>query len=164
MCGIVLLCFFSSRRRHTRCALVTGVQTCALPILMLLEGSVGIDSAREGDERRLLRLVPGQRASYAPTTRSWTVATVDPVALTSWSQGFHVFGATPLNKAIAEINRYSAVKLKLANPALGKLPLSGSLKLGDGQAVAQALPYVLPVRVTAQADALLSSEEHTFEL
>src|SRR3546814_8701558 len=25
--------FFSSRRRHTRCALVTGVQTCALPIL-----------------------------------------------------------------------------------------------------------------------------------
>src|SRR3546814_12770403 len=26
------LCCFSSRRRHTRCALVTGVQTCALPI------------------------------------------------------------------------------------------------------------------------------------
>src|SRR3546814_11153413 len=31
---VVYLCFFffSSRRRHTRCALVTGVQTCALPI------------------------------------------------------------------------------------------------------------------------------------
>src|SRR3546814_8855697 len=33
---VVCLCcvcfFFSSRRRHTRCALVTGVQTCALPI------------------------------------------------------------------------------------------------------------------------------------
>src|SRR3546814_20300097 len=29
----VVCCFFvSSRRRHTRCALVTGVQTCALPI------------------------------------------------------------------------------------------------------------------------------------
>src|SRR3546814_5175126 len=28
----VYLSFFSSRRRHTRCALVTGVQTCALPI------------------------------------------------------------------------------------------------------------------------------------
>src|SRR3546814_6629685 len=28
--------FFSSRRRHTRCALVTGVQTCALPIYWLL--------------------------------------------------------------------------------------------------------------------------------
>src|SRR3546814_16573135 len=29
---MVLFFFFSSRRRHTRCALVTGVQTCALPI------------------------------------------------------------------------------------------------------------------------------------
>src|SRR3546814_4918775 len=29
---MVLLFFFSSRRRHTSCALVTGVQTCALPI------------------------------------------------------------------------------------------------------------------------------------
>src|SRR3546814_2623782 len=28
--------FFSSRRRHTRCALVTGVQTCALPIYPLV--------------------------------------------------------------------------------------------------------------------------------
>src|SRR3546814_11454681 len=27
--------FFSSRRRHTRCALVTGVQTCALPIFIV---------------------------------------------------------------------------------------------------------------------------------
>src|SRR3546814_9049535 len=27
--------FFSSRRRHTRCALVTGVQTCALPIYVI---------------------------------------------------------------------------------------------------------------------------------
>src|SRR3546814_4488568 len=34
MCMYVCLLFFffSSRRRHTRCALVTGVQTCALPI------------------------------------------------------------------------------------------------------------------------------------
>src|SRR3546814_15924380 len=31
--AIVLMFFFSSRRRHTSCALVTGVQTCALPIL-----------------------------------------------------------------------------------------------------------------------------------
>src|SRR3546814_6826885 len=33
VCLFILFCFFfSSRRRHTRCALVTGVQTCALPI------------------------------------------------------------------------------------------------------------------------------------
>src|SRR3546814_18817399 len=31
-CVVLHFVFFSSRRRHTRCALVTGVQTCALPI------------------------------------------------------------------------------------------------------------------------------------
>src|SRR3546814_18932609 len=36
MLCFVLFVFFSSRRRHTRCALVTGVQTCALPIFFAL--------------------------------------------------------------------------------------------------------------------------------
>src|SRR3546814_3367821 len=35
--------FFSSRRRHTRCALVTGVQTCALPISLL---TIGLNDRR----------------------------------------------------------------------------------------------------------------------
>src|SRR3546814_16894095 len=47
--------FFSSRRRHTRCALVTGVQTCALPICMRmlladrrLEARLGMAGDRPG--------------------------------------------------------------------------------------------------------------------
>src|SRR3546814_3977483 len=36
-------CYFSSRRRHTRCALVTGVQTCALPICASL--AIALDAA-----------------------------------------------------------------------------------------------------------------------
>src|SRR3546814_18276840 len=39
--------FFSSRRRHTRCALVTGVQTCALPISTL---------ARSGMSQRVIAI------------------------------------------------------------------------------------------------------------
>src|SRR3546814_7697362 len=54
--SIFLLFFFSSRRRHTRCALVTGVQTCALPIFVSakpgnrFEGhvSAGYDFERDG--------------------------------------------------------------------------------------------------------------------
>src|SRR3546814_4524524 len=33
--ALYFIFFFSSRRRHTRCALVTGVQTCALPIYLI---------------------------------------------------------------------------------------------------------------------------------
>src|SRR3546814_9698757 len=45
--------FFSSGRRHTRCALVTGVQTCALPILALALGGADL---LEDDLLRGLRL------------------------------------------------------------------------------------------------------------
>src|SRR3546814_9422590 len=45
--------FFSSRRRHTRCALVTGVQTCALPIL--IQSNV-IDAAYRHGAKKLLFL------------------------------------------------------------------------------------------------------------
>src|SRR3546814_4258956 len=38
--------FFASRRRHTRCALVTGVQTCALPIFHRRAFASGADSYR----------------------------------------------------------------------------------------------------------------------
>src|SRR3546814_8313853 len=49
-CIMCVRVFFSSRRRHTRCALVTGVQTCALPISPFAP------------------VVPGKRASIAATS------------------------------------------------------------------------------------------------
>src|SRR3546814_3833821 len=50
---VVFFVVFSSRRRHTRCALVTGVQTCALPISPI--------SVRHGDRRTR----PSRRPSAA---------------------------------------------------------------------------------------------------
>src|SRR3546814_19904158 len=38
--SLLFVFFFSSRGRHTRCALVTGVQTCALPIWPASDGAV----------------------------------------------------------------------------------------------------------------------------
>src|SRR3546814_8963410 len=46
----VIFCF-SSRRRHTRCALVTGVQTCALPISEDLRQARAIRRGAIGLER-----------------------------------------------------------------------------------------------------------------
>src|SRR3546814_3585476 len=50
---IFLFFFFSSRRRHTRCALVTGVQTCALPIFRLR------GYQRQEDENRMTEVGEG---------------------------------------------------------------------------------------------------------
>src|SRR3546814_2917108 len=66
LCGLMLcllfsvfIFFFSSRRRHTRCALVTGVQTCALPICGSDQwGNIvnGVELGRRIDNRALYGL------------------------------------------------------------------------------------------------------------
>src|SRR3546814_6580583 len=68
--------FFSSRRRHTRCALVTGVQTCALPIfldpavLMLWRPNMQGDTALEiesGGKKTTVAIVDGANFRKWPT-------------------------------------------------------------------------------------------------
>src|SRR3546814_10651428 len=63
--------FFSSRRRHTRCALVTGVQTCALPIFpfpLNLRSSSRCETPARRDGRRNARWP--RRPPPAPRGRS----------------------------------------------------------------------------------------------
>src|SRR3546814_3231375 len=57
--------FFSSRRRHTRCALVTGVQTCALPISGTQAVPLPLRLSR-GPGSEEIRPLPSVRRSAAP--------------------------------------------------------------------------------------------------
>src|SRR3546814_12042069 len=55
--SIACVFFFSSRRRHTRCALVTGVQTCALPIF----GHIDLDTLSLGEGGRFSVILSAER-------------------------------------------------------------------------------------------------------
>src|SRR3546814_1706875 len=68
--NVVILCvgivfFFSIRRRHTRCALVTGVQTFALPIC---ESAYNAYTSKEFPPVLLARLRSRIRTSYMNAT------------------------------------------------------------------------------------------------
>src|SRR3546814_13843725 len=65
--------FFSSRRRHTRCALVTGVQTCALPISLIAD--LKQSTKLFMDETRAPVLDPGRRKTK--TGYFWALARDD---------------------------------------------------------------------------------------
>src|SRR3546814_7083883 len=76
--------FFSSRRRHTRCALVTGVQTCALPIFQqatALEADRGqlVDLRGSSDYRKAH--VAGARWSIRPRLGRLALDPTQPVYL-----------------------------------------------------------------------------------
>src|SRR3546814_6752181 len=83
------MCVFSSRRRHRRCALVTGVQTCALPIWVSLRSTHPTMHARvwsrlvpveqlEVGLRRVVAFLVGQAVAVA------VVEVIDRAA-----RGFH---------------------------------------------------------------------------
>src|SRR3546814_2745808 len=60
------LFFLSSRRRHTRCALVTGVQTCALPIfcrVSIYAARPGVIIGKKGADIEKLRKKLGEMTS-----------------------------------------------------------------------------------------------------
>src|SRR3546814_789091 len=81
--------FFSSRRRHTRCALVTGVQTCALPIY-------GLSASR--------LLMPMSFAASLGTTLTLVSAPAfllaDNLLERSGSAGLDIFSITPIGIAL----------------------------------------------------------------
>src|SRR3546814_1844066 len=69
MLGVVVwLVFFSSRRRHTRCALVTGVQTCALSICF---ATGAVFSMRNVDLALREPAVPGAEQARPAATRNY---------------------------------------------------------------------------------------------
>lgn len=108
----------------------------------LLQGRVEVAAH---DKRK--QLSPGEQARYSATTTGIDVRKVDTSAITSWMQGRLNFRGLPLAQAVAEANRYSAVKLRLGDPTLASLPVSGSFRAGDNAAIAAALSAVFPVRV-----------------
>src|SRR3546814_7927070 len=81
MFDFVSFFFFASRRRHTRCALVTGVQTCALPIFSTQAPtdadmlSVWIDDAvRSDDPRTVCHVYAADEAAEVMDRGAWKAA------------------------------------------------------------------------------------------
>src|SRR3546814_11744849 len=98
--------FFSSSRRHTSCALVTGVQTCALPIYH--RSSLLPCAASEAGRNRLRRggrPGPGRRASDPSALDELGIASgLGPHALPLAAHGVLAHLATDARPATLEVN------------------------------------------------------------
>lgn len=115
----------------------------------LLEGSVAIDR-RETGER--VQLEPGDQAHFAIGKPGVSLRRIDAALVTSWSTGRLRFRATPLREVLEEVNRYSTVKISVADPALSSTRISGTFASGDSESVLAALQTLLGVHVIRQSD------------
>lgn len=68
-----------------------------------------------------------------------------------WTEGMLVVREWPLARLIAEMNRYTGVPLRLGDPSLGALPISGSFKASDQHSFLLSLEYGWPIRIDRHA-------------
>ncbi len=110
----------------------------------LLEGVVVVDAPggrtdAAAREMRTATLAPGQRLSF--DAWRWNTERIDPQAAQGWTVGELVFERRPLRELIDEMNRYTTTKIRLGDPALGDLKVSGAFYDNDQTSLVQALEY-----------------------
>jgi transmembrane sensor len=80
------------------------------------------------------------------------VRSADPERVTSWRRGQVIFESTRLADAIAELNRYSATQIELADPALADLRLSGAFATGRPTVFVEAITAYFPIQIERADD------------
>ena len=113
-------------------------------VVTLAQGSVTVTS-QEGDGS--VQLAPGEELRSSAGSTRWSKRSVDAQSATSWSLGKHIFREQRLGDAVREINRYADKRVRLADPRLDKLVVSGEFSTGDSESIVDALAVALPVRV-----------------
>lgn len=106
----------------------------------LMEGVVTVSApdATAGGADRAVTLAAGEQVSFGEG-KPWDRGTADMAAAEGWTRGEQIFDRRPLREVIEEMNRYSRVKLRLADPSLNELPVSGAFYDNDQESMIRAL-------------------------
>lgn len=97
--------------------------------------------------------------------------TTDPIHVTtvdvheverrlSWTQGVLEFDGEPLEKVIAEVSRYTALKITIADPELRDVPVGGRFKIGETRALFEVIEAGFGAQVIPSKDGVLITRAH----
>lgn len=115
----------------------------------LIEGIVDVspDKLGPGSNAKPVRLLAGQRltARGDDSTANPVIEFVDTDLATIWQTGRVFFEDAPLSDAVAEMNRYSTIKIVLDDESLGEFRVNGMFQSGSQVNFANALEEYLPV-------------------
>lgn len=97
-------------------------------------------------------LTAGQAVSADSSGRIAPVSQVVAAAFAPWRDGRIAFDNTPLSQVLADFERYGDTRLRIADPAVAALRISGSVDARKADNFARALPRALPVALRDDAD------------
>lgn len=111
----------------------------------LLEGSISVDAPAADGRLRSETLVVGEQLRVVPDRSEWQRAEADLEVVQGWTYGDLVFKEWRLADLIIEMNRYSPVRLRIEDPELDDLLISGRFHAGDHRALLRVLEGGWPV-------------------
>lgn len=124
----------------------------------LLEGRARVDGIGPRSNVASATLTPGDVA----------IATAETLAITkvperqlknslAWRRGKLVFSNNPLGEVVAELNRYNATKLIVADDEIAKIGIGGTFSARDTEAFVRVAHELLGLRVTSRGNNLVIS-------
>lgn len=122
----------------------------------LLEGKVwiGAQAASPGQAALSTVLAPGERLVMR-ADGSHELDRPDIEATMAWQHGQIYFDDTTLSDAVAELNRYGGERIRIANPALAALHVSGVFSVHDPEQFATAVASLHGLRIARDGGTLV---------
>ena len=116
--------------------------------ITVAEGRVAVRAAATG---AVAALEPGQQLRVHKGQEA-RLGRVDVDDVTAWQQSRLVFESTPLEDVIDTLQRYHRQPIRLMDPRLARLPVSGVFDSGHVDRLLALLPGIMPVRVSTATD------------
>lgn len=113
--------------------------------VVVAEGTVEISVLAMGTSAAQLRVSAGEEVEF-DSRRASPVRRVDAAASLGWTRGQLAFDAAPLADVAVALNRYRRMPIKLGDPALGRIHISGVFLIDDEVGTLHAIERVARVR------------------
>ena len=117
----------------------------------LIEGIVLVSHGDDGPGRRL---APGEQVQVDPQGRFTPTRALDLEVANGWPRGELVFRKRRLEDLLVEMNRYSERPLRLADPALAGITVSGVFRVDEQASLVDALERGWGLRAEVRADGI----------
>ncbi|WP_177229258.1 FecR family protein [Dyella sp. OK004] len=144
---------------HTQGGTVTAVGTLfqvrmqdKVAAVTLLEGRLEVVAPPRNGASQTRSLTAGQQVKYDRSGQMSAVHDADRPLAEGWTTGRLVVHDWRLSELVAEMNRYSAMQLIVADPSLEDIHISGNFSAGDQTSLIQMLQQGWPIAVHQVSD------------
>jgi ferric-dicitrate binding protein FerR (iron transport regulator) len=128
--------------------------------VVVAEGSVELRADHLPSGRRGAVLTAGQLGRLASDGTALVQPAADVSRYLAWTRGRLVFDDTPLGEAVPQLERWYDIELRLADPSLARLSLTGSYKDEPIAEVIQNIALALNLRVEHHGGTIFLAAKH----